>query len=150
TAHIKHRDTGETATVRARYMLAADGAHSRVRERLGIRMLGRGVFSNSVTIYFRGDVGSLLRGRNLSVIYVINPVLRGFFRIEIPFTSGFLAVIALGDPANPNTDVYAGLTDQGCLDLLHTALELDNIPIKIVDVILCYSEANTTERFREG
>jgi len=150
TAHIKHRDTGETATIRARYMIAADGAHSRVRERLGIRMLGRGVFSNSVTIYFRGDVGPLLRGRNLSVIYVINPVLRGFFRIEIPFTSGFLAVIALGDPANPNTDVSTGLTDQGCLDLLHSALGVDDIPIQIVDVMRWQSEANTAERFREG
>jgi len=150
TAHIKHRDTGETATVRARYMLAADGAHSRVRERLGIRMLGRGVFSNSVTIYFRGDVGPLLRGRNLSVIYVINPVLRGFFRIEIPFTSGFLAVIALGDPDNPNTDVSAGLTDQGCLDLLHAALGVDDLPVQIEDVMRWQSEANTAERFRQG
>jgi hypothetical protein len=130
-------------------MIAADGAHSRVRERLGIRMLGRGVFSNSVTIYFRGDVGPLLRGRNLSVIYVINPVLRGFFRIEIPFTSGFLAVIALGDPAHPNTDVSTGLTDQGCLDLLHAALGVDDIPLKIEDVMRWQSEANTAERFRE-
>jgi hypothetical protein len=150
TAHIKHRDTGETATVRARYMIAADGAHSRVRERLGIPMRGRGVFSNSVTIYFRGDVGPLLRGRSLSVIYVINPVLRGFFRIEIPFTSGFLAVIALGDPAHPNTDVSTGLTDQGCLDLLHAALGVDDIPIKIEDVMRWQSEANTAARFREG
>ena len=150
TAHIKHRDTGETSTVRARYMIAADGAHSRVRERLGIRMQGRGVFSNSITIYFRGDVGPLLRGRNLSVIYVINPVLRGFFRIEIPFTSGFLAVIALGDPAHPNTDVSTGLTDQGCLDLLHAALGVSDIPVKIEDVMRWQSEANTAEHFRDG
>ena len=129
TAHIKHRDTGETATVRARYMIAADGAHSRVRERLGIRMLGRGVFSNSVTIYFRGDVGPLLRGRNLSVIYVINPVLRGFFRIEIPSPPGSWRSTAVGDPEHPNTDVSTGLTDQGCLDLLHAALGVDDIPI---------------------
>ena len=150
TAHIRHRDSGETAVVRARYMIAADGAHSRVRERLGIRMLGRGVFSNSITIYFRADVAPLLRGRNLSVIYVINPVLRGFFRIEIPFTSGFLAVIALGDPEHPNTDVSAGLTDGGCLDLLHAALGVDDIPIKIEDVMRWQSEANTAERVREG
>src|SRR5690242_16271100 len=71
TAQIRHRDTGESATIRARYMIAADGAHSRIRERLGIRMLGRGVFSNSITIYFRASVAPLLRGRNLSVIYVI-------------------------------------------------------------------------------
>ena len=150
TAQIRHRDTGETATVRARYMIAADGAHSRVRERLGIRMLGRGVFSNSITIYFRANVGPLLRGRNLSVIYVINPVLRGFFRIEIPFTSGFLAVTAVGDPEHPNTDVSAGLTDQRCLDLLHAALGVDDIPIKIEDVMRWQSEADTAERFREG
>src|SRR5256712_1710717 len=34
TAEIRHRDTGKTESVRARYMVAADGAHSSVRERL--------------------------------------------------------------------------------------------------------------------
>jgi len=150
TAQIRHRDSGEIDTVRARYMIAADGAHSRVRERLGIRMLGHGVFSNSITIYFRANVGPLLRGRNLSVIYVINPVLRGFFRIEIPFTSGFLAVTAVGDPEHPNTDVSAGLTDQRCLELLHAALGVDNIPIEIQDVMRWQSQADTAERFRDG
>lgn len=150
TAHIRHRDTGETATVRARYMIAADGAHSRVRERLGIGMRGRGAFSNSITIYFRANVAPLLRGRNLSVIYVINPVLRGFFRIEIPFVSGFLAIIAVGDPEHPNTDVSAGLTDQRCMELLHAALGVDDIPIHIEDVMRWQSEADTAERFREG
>jgi len=150
TAQIRHRDSGETATVRARYMIAADGAHSRVRERVGIRMLGRGAFSNSITIYFRANVGPLLRGRNLSVIYVINPVLRGFFRIEIPFDSGFLAVTAVGDPEHPNTDVSTGLTDQRCMELLRAALGVDDIPIKIEDVMRWQSEADTAERFRDG
>jgi 2-polyprenyl-6-methoxyphenol hydroxylase-like FAD-dependent oxidoreductase len=150
TAQIQHRDSGEKATVHARYMFAADGAHSRVRERLGIGMRGHGVFSNSITIYFRADLGPLLRGRNLSVIYVINPVLRGFFRIEIPFDSGFLAVLALGDPEHPNTDVSTGLTEQRCLDLLHAALGVDDIPITIEDVMYWQSIADTAERFREG
>src|SRR5688572_22895569 len=50
-AVIRHRDTGDTDNVRASYMVAADGAHSRTREQLGIRMHGRGVFSHSLTIY---------------------------------------------------------------------------------------------------
>jgi len=150
TAQIRHRDSGETATVRARYMIAADGAHSRIRERLRIRVLGRGVFSNSITIYFRANLGPLLRGRNLSVIYVINPVLRGFFRIEIPFDSGFLAVTAVGDPEHPNTDVSTGLTEQRCLNLLHAALGVDDIPITIEDVMYWQSAADTAERFRAG
>ena len=110
TVVVRHRDTGKTETFRAAYLVAADGAHSGVRARLGIPMLGRGTFSKSVTIYFRADVAPLLRGRNLSVIYVNNAVLRGFLRFEKPFDSGFLAVNALGDPANPITDVASGLT----------------------------------------
>jgi putative polyketide hydroxylase len=84
TAVIRDRDSGATQTVRARYMVAADGSRSGIRQSLGIRMLGRGVFSNSVTIYFRAPVAALMRGRNLSVIMVVNPTLRGFFRIEKP------------------------------------------------------------------
>src|SRR5688572_3837601 len=141
-AVITHRDTGATDHVRAQYMVAADGAHSRVREALGIRMLGRGVFSRSVTIYFRADVNALLRGRNLSVIYVNHPQLRGFFRIEKPFDSGFLAVNAIGDPANPITDVATGLTEERCLQWVRLALGSDDIPVTIENVMTWNAEAN--------
>src|SRR5215212_9204488 len=40
TAKITDRDSGRTDTVRAQYMVAADGAHSRVRAQLGIPMHG--------------------------------------------------------------------------------------------------------------
>src|SRR5687768_11547825 len=39
-AVIRHRDSGATEHVRASYVVAADGAHSRTREQLGIRMHG--------------------------------------------------------------------------------------------------------------
>jgi 2-polyprenyl-6-methoxyphenol hydroxylase-like FAD-dependent oxidoreductase len=150
TAVIRHRDTGEEETIRATYMVAADGAHSRVRDRLGIGMQGRGAFSNSVTIYFRGDIAPLLRGRNLSVIYVSNPTLRGFFRFEKPFDSGFLAVNALGDPKNPITDVSTGLTEARCLEWIHVALGDNDIPITIENVMPWKAEADVADRFREG
>ena len=149
SALIRHRDTGETDTVRARYMVGADGAHSRVREALGIRSTGRGVFSRSVTIYFRADVNGLLRGRNLSVIYVNNPVLRGFFRIEKPFTSGFLAVNAIGDPAHPVTDVTTGLTEERCREWLHLALGDDSVPVTIDSVMPWNAEANHALRYQD-
>jgi 2-polyprenyl-6-methoxyphenol hydroxylase-like FAD-dependent oxidoreductase len=150
TAEIRGRDDGEVSTVRAQYMIAADGCHSRVRQRLGIGTRGRGVFSKSVTIYFRANVAPLLRGRNLSVIYVSNPDLRGFFRIEKPFDSGFLAINALGDPANPATDVSTGLTEARCVDLIHTALGATDVPV-IVDSIMPWdAEADVAERMRQG
>ena len=148
SAVIRHRDSNETENVHARYMVAADGAHSRVRETLGIRTHGRGVFSRSVTIYFRADVTRLLRGRNLSVIYVNHPSLRGFFRIEKPFDSGFLAVNAIGDPANPITDVATGLTEERCQEWVRLALGADDVPITIENVMTWNAEANYAERYR--
>ena len=150
TATIRDRDTGKTETVRAQYMVAADGAHSKVREGLGIAMRGHGAFSNSVTIYFRGNVAPLLRGRNLSVIYVSNPVLRGFFRFETPFDSGFLAVNALGDPKNPITDVSTGLTEDRCREFVATALGSNEVPITIEGIMPWKAEADVADRFQSG
>ena len=150
TAKIRERDSGNVSSVRARYMIAADGSHSQIREHLGIRMLGHGVFSKSITIYFRGDVSALLRGRSLSVMYVVNSTLSGFFRIEKPFTSGFLAVHWLGDPKDPVTDVSHGLTDERCLELLHAGLGTDEVPVTIENVMQWDASADTAERFQEG
>jgi 2-polyprenyl-6-methoxyphenol hydroxylase-like FAD-dependent oxidoreductase len=150
SAVIRHRDTGVSETVRARYMIAADGARSSVRERLGIRMIGRGIRSNSITIYFRAPVGPLLRDRNLSVIMVNNSMLRGFFRIEKPFESGFLVVNTTGDPADPNTDLWSGLDDQRCLEYLRAALGDPHISIKIDSVMKWNTRADVAEHFQQG
>lgn len=150
TAVIEDRDTGRTQIVRARYMVAADGSHSAIRESLGIGMLGRGVFSNSVTIYFRAPVAPLIRGRNLSVIMVVNPTLRGFFRIEKPYESGFLAVHTIGDPAHPETNVSSGLTEERCLEYVHAGLGTDEVPVSIENVMHWQSTADVAERLCQG
>ena len=149
TAVIRDRESSADATVRARYMIAADGSHSRVRDSLEIRMLGRGVLSRSVTIYFRGNVGPLLRGRNLSVIYVDNSELTGFFRIEKPFDSGFLAVNSVGIPDRPNTDVWSSVSDENCHKWLRASLGAD-VPFAIENVMKWESNADTAEHFRDG
>lgn len=150
TAVIRDRDSGKASTVRARYMVAADGSQSRVRERLGIRMLGRGVFSNSATIYFRANVTPLLRGRNLSIIMVVNPTLRGFFRIEKPYQSGFLAVNTLGNLDHPDTDVTKDLTEERSRELVEAALGTDEVPVTIENVMPWQSTADVAERFQQG
>ena len=150
TALIRDRDSGKTSTVRARYLVAADGSRSRIRESLGIAMRGRGVFSNSATIYFRANVAPLLRGRNLSIIMVVNPTLRGFFRIEKPYQSGFLAVNTLGSLEHPDTDVTKDLTEERSRALVHAALGTDDVPVTIENVMAWQSTADVAERFQNG
>ncbi|HWL99706.1 MAG TPA: FAD-dependent monooxygenase [Nocardioidaceae bacterium] len=66
---IRPRGGGPEETVASDYLVAADGAHSAVRQRLGIPMSGRGSFADCITIYFKADVRHLLGDRDLSVVY---------------------------------------------------------------------------------
>jgi 2-polyprenyl-6-methoxyphenol hydroxylase-like FAD-dependent oxidoreductase len=148
TARLRDRETGLESEVFARHVVAADGAHSRVREQLGIPMSGRGVLSRSLTVYFRAAVGPLLRGRNLSVILVRNAAFRGFFRIEKPYESGFLIIHTTGDPENPDTDCWQ-LTEADCRELLRVGLGAD-IPVAIESIQKWECSAQTAEQMRQG
>src|SRR5262249_36254661 len=123
TALVRDRTTGEERTVRARYVVAADGAHSAVRRQLGVGLQGHGSFSDSITIYFRADVRPLLGDRNLSVIYVVNPRLQGFFRFSFDGQSGFLVVNSAVDDAGARTaTVGATATEADCVRYVREAL----------------------------
>jgi 2-polyprenyl-6-methoxyphenol hydroxylase-like FAD-dependent oxidoreductase len=148
TGVIHERDTDRTSTVRARYLVAADGGRSPIRERLAIPMAGHGLLSRSVTIYFRAEIEPLLRGRNLSVILVRNPTLRGFFRIEKPYRSAFLVVHMLGDPDDPITDVW-DLTEERCVELIRAGLGSADLPIEVEAVHRWECRADVAASFRQ-
>ena len=109
--------------MRAAYAVAADGVRSPVRHQLGIDMLGHGTFSDSITIYFRADVRPLLGERNLSVVYVVNPRLQGFFRFSFDGQSGFLVVnSAVDDEGQRTTTIGATATEADCVRYVREAL----------------------------
>ena len=151
-AVVRDRGTGEETLVRAKYLIAADGAHSAIREQLGIGMLGRGKFSDCITIYFKADVSSLIGERNLSVTYVNHPDLLGFFRFSFAQDSGFLAVFkALDEQGRPIADIGATADDiELCTQFVRTALGVgDELPIEIDDVQRWAAESGWAERFRD-
>src|SRR5262249_48779227 len=90
TVTLRDLDSRDEREVRARYLVAADGNRSPTRERLRVGMRGHGQLSRSITIYFRADCAELLRDRNQGVMYVHNPQLRGFFRLDRTGGTGFL------------------------------------------------------------
>lgn len=147
---LRSRDGDAEQTVTADYVVAADGAHSRVRQRLGIDMLGPGAFADCVTIYFHADVRALLGERNLSVVYVNNPALLGFFRFSITGDSGFLAVFATtGADGTLDRRVGRDLNPERCVGLVRTALGAD-VPVEIDNVQRWQAEAGYAARYRAG
>jgi len=151
TARVRHVNSGETATIRAKYMIAADGNRSPIREALGIAMHGHGLLSNSITIYFRADCGPWLANRNLGVIYVLNPDLRGFFRLVRDGSSGFLVVNTVGDVSKPEaTNVAEGITVERCVEIVRSAIGVPDLPIEIEDIATWEAVADVAERYRAG
>src|SRR6185436_6852498 len=136
---------------RARDVGAADGNRSPMRARLGIGMRGHSELSRSITIYFRADCAELLRDRNQGVIYVHNPELRGFFRIDRSGGNGFLVINTVGADVTQDSaiDVQSGLTEERALSFLRTAIGTD-VPMELVDVANWQAEATCAERLREG
>src|SRR5919205_498865 len=151
TVTVRDLDSGDEDTVRARYVVAADGSRSPTRARLGIGMRGQAELSRSITIYFRADCSDLLRDRNQGVIYVHNPELRGFFRLDRAGGTGFLVINTVGEDVTQDSavDVQSGLTEERALQYLRTAIGTD-MPMELVDVARWRAEAMCAERLRDG
>jgi 2-polyprenyl-6-methoxyphenol hydroxylase-like FAD-dependent oxidoreductase len=152
TAVVRHRETGAEGTVRAQYAVAADGAHSPVRERLGIRMTGRGSFSDSLTIYFRADCTELIGDRNLSVIYVFHPRQIGFFRFSLDKQSGFLVVnSAVDENGVMSPHLWNDASEERCVAWVREALGApDDLRIEVENVQRWNAQADVAQRFRSG
>lgn len=151
TVVLRSREGTPERPVRARYVVAADGAHSAVREQLGIRNLGHGSFSDCITIYFRADVSSLMGDRNLSVVYVLHPRLQGFFRFAIDLQSGFLAVFSTVDEQGERSRrVGEDMSAETCIAYVREALGYPGIAVEIENVQRWAATAEYAERLREG
>jgi putative polyketide hydroxylase len=151
-ATVRDVDTGRERELRAKYLVGADGAHSKVRDLLGIEFDGRGVFSNSITIYFHAPMAHLIAGKKaMSVIYVKNAELSGFFRLDKDAQSGFLVVNTAGDTSKPEAASPANnISEPRLIELVRIAIGVPDIPVTIVGIARWRATSDVARRFSEG
>jgi len=150
-ARVRNIDTGVETLVRASYLVACDGNRSPIREALGIAMEGHPVMSHSVTIYFRADCAQALRGRNLGVIYVNNPQVRGFFRLEKSGLGGFFVVFTAGDIQSAAARRVADdITPEKAEQLIRDAVGDPQLAVEIQDVAKWTAVCRAVTTMRNG
>ena len=149
---VRDVDKDTTHTRYTRYLVGADGAHSTVRDVLGIPVDGRGVFSNSITIYFTADLWAQMGGKPLSVIYINNPVFGGFFRLAKDCQSGFLAVNTMGDPdTDPDVANAARDTSEARLvELVRVGAGVPDLDVRIDGVGRWRATSDVAQRYDDG
>jgi 2-polyprenyl-6-methoxyphenol hydroxylase-like FAD-dependent oxidoreductase len=151
TATIRDCDSGDERRIRAKYVVGADGAHSKVRDLLGIEFDGRGVFSNAITIYFHAPLAPYVVGKALSVIYVKNAELSGFFRMDKDGNSGFLVVNTVGDTSRPEAASPANdVRPERLIDLVRMGAGVPDLPVTIDGVARWRATSDVARRFQEG
>jgi 2-polyprenyl-6-methoxyphenol hydroxylase-like FAD-dependent oxidoreductase len=152
TVVAKDADSGEQREFRGRYLIAADGGHSKVRESIGIQHEGRGAFSNSLTIYFTADLSPWIGKNAWSIIYINNPALSGFFRMNRTAQAGFLGVNTVGDSkrdplaaANASADV----SEARLLELVRAAVGVPDLKVTIDGFSRWRATATVAQRFQD-
>lgn len=153
TATVRDVDSGAESEIRCQYLIGADGAHSKVRVLLGIPLDGRGIFSNSITIYFHADLWPQLGSKPISIIYINNPVLGGFFRLKKDCQSGFLGVNTVGDPkVDPvkAADAAADISERRLIELVRAGAGVPDLPVKIDGVARWRAVSDVARSFQRG
>ncbi|WP_334024149.1 FAD-dependent monooxygenase [Nocardia terpenica] len=130
---------GTSERVRVDYLIAADGAASPIRRRLGIVRDGRGTLGRAVNVYFRADLADLVRGREFNLCQIENDSAPGVFasidgaRRWVYFTSH-----EIDRPA----DQWA--------EVVRTAIGVPDIPVELLSVMQWEPGMFVADRFRAG
>lgn len=77
TAVVKDRQSGQPSVIKARYMIAADGAKSNIREALQLPTVGKGALGNLLNIYFEAHLKQYVEGKEFSILRIDEPGCRG-------------------------------------------------------------------------
>lgn len=146
TATIQDRATGKVSEVRSNYLIAADGAHSKIRESLALPTQGLGELPDSqIFVYFRADWGKLIRGYEADAILVVNKNVRGMFLITDQ-DRGLFAITYSPSQGESAQDY----TTERCKNMILLALGKSDVPVEIVDIADWRPIQRVADRFQDG
>ena len=128
-----------------RFILACDGAGSRVRAKLDIAMEGTAGLVNTVNIHFRADLRKLAAERPAILYWILDPAVAGTFIVYNMSSSIVLA--HRYDPALVSADSF---TPARCRELITGALGDDSLDIDVLGANPWIMTAQVAERYRKG
>ncbi|KAL3428423.1 2,4-dichlorophenol 6-monooxygenase (FAD binding domain-containing protein) [Phlyctema vagabunda] len=146
TARLKDRKTGVTSTIRADYLIAADGAGSPIRTQLQIPTTGRGTMGYLLNILFHADLKSLVHQREFSLCMIDRPEVCGLFT-SINNSDRWVFHLSY-DPAKGET--ASDFTTDKCIKLLHLALGMPDIQIDIQSILPWEPSVRIAQRLQHG
>lgn len=136
---------GETYEVRSRWLLACDGAGSRVRKWLGTEPVGPARMQSFIMIHFEANLRPLVADRPGVLFWITDPAGPGaLVAHDIDSTWVFM------HSWDPDTERVEDYDERRCAGLVRRALGTDAHPFTIRTISPWTMTAQVAERYREG
>jgi len=145
--HATIRDaSGTSEQVHARYVIAADGAQSGIREQLGITRQGERDVYDSINIHLRADLTPWIADRPAGLYLIEQPDLRGtFLTINGTDRWGFLVTSLSHYGYTPEQ-----FNPAFCTEIVRRAVGSNDVQVEVLGVSAWSASAMVAQRYRSG
>lgn len=147
TAVLLDRRSERRSTVRADYLIAADGPRSPVREALGIEQSGRGELFHNVSITFRAKrLADAVGDRHFIACYLTNPEADGAL---LPVDNQEQWVFHA--PWHPERgEALEEFTDERCAQHIRTAVGMPDLEVEVTGKAPWHAAERVADRYSDG
>jgi len=145
TSRVRDLTTDEVYEIRSRYLIACDGAGSRIRKSLDIEMVGPQNLQSFVMIHFEANLRPLVKDRPAVLYWLTDPEL-GATLVAHDIEREWVYMV----PFDPDRETEADYSVERCETLVKAAIGTDRYPVEVETISTWAMSAQIAERYREG
>ncbi|PEJ73145.1 FAD-binding monooxygenase [Bacillus wiedmannii] len=146
-ATIRNRETEEESIIHCDYVIAANGAKSKIREQLGISTEGRGTIGGYyVNIYFEADLSEFIQGDAFGFSMVLHPEVLGAL-IPVDNERKWIYHVSYDPLKGERPEDF---TIERCKQIIQTAIGNTKVESKIVSVLPWEASESTATKFQDN
>ena len=146
-ATIRNRETEKESVIHCDYVIAADGAKSKIREQLGISAEGRGTIGGYyMNIYFEADLSGFIQGDAFGFSMVLHPEVLGAL-IPVDNERRWIYHVSYDPLKGERPEDF---TIERCKQIIQTAIGSTNIESEIVSVLPWEATESTATKFQDN
>ncbi|PEW01200.1 FAD-binding monooxygenase [Bacillus cereus] len=146
-AIIRDRETEKESVIHCDYVIAADGAKSKIREQLGITTKGRGTIGGYyMNIYFEADLSEFIQGDAFGFSMVLHPEVLGAL-IPVDNVKKWIYHVSY-DPLKGERPEDFNM--ERCKQIIQTAIGSTNVEPEILSVLPWEAAESTATKFQEN
>jgi putative polyketide hydroxylase len=149
SALLADRATGATSTIRAGYLIAADGAHSRVRGALEVSTWGIGELPEvQIFVYFRADWQDFVAAYEGDAIMTTHPGGQGIFLVGVATDRhAGVFILSLDPREGRRAEDY---TNERCRQIVATGLGIPAADVEVINTASWQAAQRLADQFQVG